>query len=43
MEKLTLSQVLSSIFTEEAELLNGRLAMIGWFIYFLADGLTRLL
>lgn len=43
MEKLTVGQVLSNIFTEEAELLNGRLAMLGWFTYFIADGLTRLL
>lgn len=43
MEKITLSQVLSNLFTDEAETLNGRLAMIGWFVYFVSDGLNRIL
>lgn len=43
MKKITFNEVLANIFTNEAELLNGRFAMIGWFTYFVADGLNRLL
>jgi hypothetical protein len=42
MSKVTFNEVLANLFTNEAETLNGRLAMLGWFIYFVSDGLNRL-
>ena len=31
-----------NLFTLEAETLNGRVAMVSWVIYFVVDGVTRL-
>jgi hypothetical protein len=42
MGKVTFKEVLANLFSEEAELLNGRTAMLGWLVYFVADGLNRL-
>jgi len=33
---------LKELFTFEAELLNGRVAMMAWLVFFIVDGVTRL-